>query len=792
MDGDADTTAVSLEHRATTRAHLVAAFVAVGTSVLMTWPLAANAGRFVLRAIYFWDAYTNAMIMGSRVDAVLGRGPLSLYDNYYFAPLPRSIVFNENHFGLSVLFAPFYALTQNPLWAYNLTLLVSLALSVFFTYLLVLHLTRSGYAGIVAGVAFAFCPYALFEIGRIQLVATQWIPASFLFLHRAIERQRPRDSIAFWLCILLQIGTGLYYAMFLVPLLAVAGGVLLARHRPRLRFFYGFGAAAVGAGIVALLMVYPYFSAREAFDLERSLSYASSNDGKLSFFANVHPTNRTLTGMHHLVRAGAAHDEIAFPGFTALVLLLVAIVVPAWRALRRAGAKRAFPHVSHWLLLAFIATYVTLLSRSMLAGALVFGAGLWLFARRGAAHPFGGERGLYGAVLLVAVVMFLGIYPLEWDGAPVRGIYYYFHTYFPGFNGIRKVGRQAVMTTFAVCVLAGFGSAWVFSLLRRRGVRLLCSALLLGAMCYELRCFPHPIEPVWAGDEVPPVLGFVASLPSHDLIASVPQNTGRHRFRGDAGMALHNYLALYHKHRFVNGQSSWQPPVTELARRAVSQLPDEGARRALLSIGTRHIIVFGEDLGPRRQGLAQELAARPGEYRRIFQQGPHSVFTLLQKDERSVALLDTPALPPVAQRVPRSELRARSGLRPGRAHLALDGNERTYWTGGRFQQRGQYFEVDLSSPRPILALEIDDPGRVMDVPASFRLTASRGVENLGVVAEQPLLRFYRTQIFAPATFVFRVVLPQPILADRVVIAVDQPVPGSYFSIHELRLYDARP
>ena len=190
----------------------------------------------MLRAIYHWDAYTNAMIMGSRVDAALGLGPLSLHDDYYFAPLPDSIVFNENHFGLSLIFAPFYLVSGNGLLAYNLTLLVSLALSAFFTYLLVRRLTGSGLAGIIAGVAFAYSPYVFFELGRIQLTATQWIPASFLLLHRAIEGQRPRDAIGFWLVFLLQIGTCLYYAMFLIPLLSLLGGVLLVRNRPSRQF----------------------------------------------------------------------------------------------------------------------------------------------------------------------------------------------------------------------------------------------------------------------------------------------------------------------------------------------------------------------------------------------------------------------------------------------------------------------------------------------------------------------------------------------------------------------------
>jgi hypothetical protein len=764
--------------------------VAVASSVLLTWPLAAHASEFVLRAMYHWDAYTNAMIMGSRVDAALGLAPLSLHDDYFFAPLADSIVFNENHFGLSLIFAPFYLVSGNGLLAYNLTLLVSLALSAFFTYLLVRRLTDSGWAGIIAGVAFAYSPYVFFELGRIQLVATQWIPASFLLLHRAIEGQRARDSIGFWLTFLLQIGTCLYYAMFLIPLLSLLGAVLITNRRPSRRFFVYFGGAAVGAGLAALWMVYPYFAVRRSFDLERSLALASSNDGKFSFFANVHPSNLTLTGMHHLVRSGAAHDEIAFPGFTALSLFAVALVVPAAHAVSRYGRTRVLASVARWVALALGAFVLSLLTHSFLTGALAVGAGLWFFTRHRMLTPFGGNRGAYLAVLLLALTLFLGIHPLDWDGAPVRGLYYYLHSYFPGFNGIRKVGRQAVMTTFAVAVLAGFGGAWVFSRLRTlRDQALLTTALLCG-LCYELRCFPHPLEKVWAAAGAPNVLRFVAALPAKDLVASVPQNTGREVFRGDSGMALHNLLALQHKHRFVNGQSSWQPAVTELARRAVERLPDDGARRALLSIGTRHVVVFGEDLPPERAGLADALAARPDEYQRVFHEGPHSVFTLLERDARSVDLLTTPALPDGARPIPQTELRPRASLRPDRASLVLDGNPNTYWTSGRNQAPGQSFEVELgAAPRPVVALEITAPGRVMDVPTSFRLNAMNGGQDLGVLAEQPLLRFYREQIFEPKNFVFRVVLPRPVALDRLRVSVAQPVPGSYFSIHELRLYE---
>jgi hypothetical protein len=627
-------------------------------------------------------------------------------------------------------------------------------------------------------------------LGRIQLTATPWIPAAFLFLHRALERQRLKDAIGFWLAILMQIGSCLYYVMFLVPVLSLLGGVLIARYRPSRPFFLRFAATAAGAGLVALGMVYPYFSARHHYSLDRSLDYASSNDGKFSFFANVHPTNLTLTGMHHVDSTGRYATEIAFPSFTALGLVLLALAVPAARALSRHGATKTMSAIGQWVALVVAAGYVSLLTHSLLTGTVAVGVGLWWLSRHRFVHTFSGNRRTYFIALLLAVTMFLGIHPLNWDGEPVHGLYYYFYTYFPGFKGIRHVSRQAVMTTFLIVVFAGFGGAWLFSRFRGLLTRSLLGTALLGALCYELRCFPHPLERVWGGAEVPRSLSCAASLPASDLLAFVPQGDGREVFRGDSGLAHHNILALHHKHRFVNGQSSYEPDVTTLGFRALAGLPEDGARRALLSMGAKHLVIFGDDLAPDRAGLPDMLSARPDKFRRIFQLRNQSVFTLLDPDPRSLELLATPELPGGARQIPQRELRADANLQPELAGLAIDGEAGSYWTGGGLQAPGQYFELALSTARPVVALEIDVPGRIWDVPASFRLTAASGNAELGVIVERPELRLYRAQIFEPKNFVFRLVLPQPVTLDRLRLTVMQPTPGSYFSIHELRVYEA--
>ncbi len=789
------------------RQHALVALAALAVAALMTWPLARRASSDVLAAIYYWDAFTNAMIMGGRVDAALGRGPLSLYDDYFFAPLPHSIVFNENLFGLSLVFAPFYVATNDPLWAYNVTLLLSLALSTFFTYLLVRRLTRgagtfaSASAGFLAGVAFAHSPYVFFEIGRIQLVATQWIPACFLFLHRAIEERRRRDVIGLWLCYLLQIGTCLYYAMFLIPLLSLVGGLLLWRSRPSRKLYAELAAVGALAMLIALGMVYPYFAARDAFSLERTLAFASGYDGKLEFFSNVHVTNHTLTSMHHTSERGA-REEIAFPGFTVLLLVCLALTVPLARGVRRLRTQAGRAMLGRGLLVLVVACLATLLAHSMLAGMLALAAGIGLFRLVPANVS---ALGVYLVLAGLAVSMFLGLAPFEWQGEPVHGLYYYFHTYFPGFNGIRKVSRQAVMTTFVFVVLSGFGTAWLLGKLgtlrqpgalvrlgKRPGSWLGAPALGVLMVCtiYELRSFPHATVPVWGKDSVPPAYRFMAGLPAHDLVAGAPQNEGRRVFRGDAGRAFHNYLMLFHKHRSVNGQSSYTLPVTDLVERVLKHLPEDGARRVLASIGTRHVVIHAGDL-PRPQ-LAEELARQPAYFRRVFHEGSDSVFTLVPQEDSALALLDLPQLPAGARLVPREELRASANPGAREARRAIDGDVRSYWSTRRNQARGQYFELEWARELPVVAFEIDSQWHVSHVPASFELSVARAGSAWQNVARQPVVRIYREQIYSPKNFVFRVVLPAPARAERLRISIDQPLPGHEFVVHEARVYVAAP
>lgn len=763
-------------------------------TALMMWPLPLYLRDHVVKAIYHWDAYVNTMSLSSRLRNALGDGPGSIYEvsqytSYFFAPIHDSIVFNESLFGLALLYGPFELLIGEPLAAYNITLLISMTLSQYFTFLLVRRLTGNPWAGAVCGFIFAFSPYATFEMGRIQLVATQWIPLCFLFAHRAAMEQRPRDIAGLFIAYLLQIGTCLYYAMFILPLLGLFLSVWIARRRPGKRFFLQVLGAGSVAGVIALGMTYPYFTSRDAFRMERSEDFASSFDGELSFFFNVHTTNRSLTALHHRTYEEGAHEEVAFPGFTASGLALLGLLAPLVTFARSRG--RAL--VARWLAFGLgtlaLALLATALSHSMLVGALLLGAGVLVFELRGHESPYPPVQRTLVWMLLLSVVLFLGLFPFSWQGEPVRGLYYYLHTFVPGFNGIRKVSRQACMTTLMVLLVAGFGGRAMFARLPNAGVKAVVLAGVLSLCAWELRTFPNELAPIWAGDSVPEAYRFIARQPGHAPVAVTPAYFGRRRFRGHHGMAIHNYMATYHRRRTLNGKSTFIPPVTHLVHQALRALPTSQSTRVLQILGAEFLLLHTEDIPRHRSArILAGLDKQRDAYERVFQDGPQFVYRLLPNPDPTLGLIELPERPGGTVPVPHEALSGTASRElPTPASRAVDGDLESGWRTHRNMRRGDWFELSIDAPHTVHMLELHNQSAFTDHPLSFELAVEDAQGRLRTVYRRPRLKLFRELVYRPKGFVFRVALPKPTRTRRVRITVLEPMPARWWTIDEARL-----
>jgi hypothetical protein len=215
--------------------------------------------------------YGNAWAMAWLVHQAV-RSPLHLLDANSFYPRTSSFTFTEPLLPIAVQGAPLLLAGGPPILAHNVVVLLSFPLAGLAMFLLARDRTGSSAAGLLAGLAYAFCAYRFHHLVHVQSLATQWLPLAVLYLLRSLDTGRARDAALAGLFALLQVLSSGYYAV----MTALALGTILALEWPRARKSdkgRPVIAALLAAAVVALLVFLPYRNAvaRQAAELGREI-----------------------------------------------------------------------------------------------------------------------------------------------------------------------------------------------------------------------------------------------------------------------------------------------------------------------------------------------------------------------------------------------------------------------------------------------------------------------------------------------------------------------------------------
>jgi len=148
------------------------------------------------------------------------------FRNFNYALHPYGIdILKDMSFSIDFLLAVPLALLGGLIFAYNCIFLLAFSLSAFAMYLFAKRITKNTLAALFSGFAFGFSPYQFAHgfAGHFNLIGTWWIPLMLLFLHRAVEEKRVRDSaLAAIFFILASFTSGYYGAMCAALVLCVA------------------------------------------------------------------------------------------------------------------------------------------------------------------------------------------------------------------------------------------------------------------------------------------------------------------------------------------------------------------------------------------------------------------------------------------------------------------------------------------------------------------------------------------------------------------------------------------
>lgn len=313
-----------------------------------------------------------------------------------FYPMRGALALAEHLAGLSPLSTPLVLAGLSPLGAYNVVLILTFALSGFFAYLLVAHLTGSRLAGFCGGLAFGFSPYRASQLAHIQVLASFWMPLALLALHRYVAGRKWPWLVVFGAAWLLQALSNGYY-LFFFPVLIALWLVWFVDWKRSPRTGLAIAAAWILSSLPLVPVLLKYRAIHQWLGLSRPPEEVQRYSGTLASFAHASPMLRLVPG------GAAANDEtFLFPGIAVLVIVAAATV------------------------------YVALRHRDRMRSAT---------ARR---SPFL----FYGAAAVMMWLLALG------PAGPYRLL-----AYLPGFENLRVPARFAMLATLCIAVAAGIAAA---------------------------------------------------------------------------------------------------------------------------------------------------------------------------------------------------------------------------------------------------------------------------------------------------------------------------------------------
>ncbi len=667
------------------RATVAALLLFVVLSLVLTYPLVLHmAGAVEDRQ----DALLNVWITAWDGHQLLS-DPLDLFDANIFYPYPRTLAYSELLLGNALLALPVTAATGNPVLGYNLALLLSFVLSGLGTYLLVLQLTRSPGAGLVAGTIFAFSAYRMTNLAQAQLLTTQWMPFALLALFQLVRRPRARYVAAFVLFFCLQSLSSFYYAILLA--MAVAGLILWqlavrvwlrARGRP-----YG-GApvwkvalhllvAAVLCMLIVLPFALPYFQVQRELSFERSLADSEPFSASLRQYLMVSPDS-VLQGLwlpsDDTPLAGGYAVDALFPGMLVLALAL-------WGLARGRGRTRLMQRF--FLLLALISLVLS------------FGPRLYLA-------------------------------PGEPAGLEIPLPYAWLYSVVPGFKALRAPVRFDALVMLSLAVLAGYGVAAGRD--RQAGERqgsggksaLAGAGALLVVALVVLESLVWPaaqVEAVPVGSHVPPVYGWLAGQGTGPVL-ELPM-----AFTPGGPQLEYQYLSTYHWRTTPDGYSGFVPPKHGQVVYEMDHFPSERAVSLLQGLGVRFVVIHtGRYPADRWQEMDDVLSASD-ELSLVKTFGADRVYQVATRDMDSGSLAVSVYFPP----------RAAAGQPYAAYVLALNQGTRSYAVQPTDAieptVQWQHEEISLSADLPLVT---SPGGGAAVIPLLMTAPAAPGTYELAV------------------------------------------------------------
>ena len=294
------------------RSHALAAALFLALATAMTWPLAANLGSAVA-----WpgDPFINIWILDWDWWATFHQ-PLSLFQANTFYPAKLPLAYSENLYGIAVVLFPLRLLGVGPIAAYNVAMLLGYAFSGFGAYALGRTVTGGWWAGVAAGIFYAFVPFRITHASHVQHVWAGWLPLLIVALLHYAKRPTWGRAALFGAAFLMNGLSNVHWLLF--GSVAIFAAFLIVRPRP-----LPIAACTLAAALLLSPFLIPYAKVAREYDMRRTWQETKrfSAEPRDWFVAP-----ETMRWYGRLKDAKVDPERWLFPGALALVFSAIGVL----------------------------------------------------------------------------------------------------------------------------------------------------------------------------------------------------------------------------------------------------------------------------------------------------------------------------------------------------------------------------------------------------------------------------------------------------------------------------------
>jgi len=736
-------------YKKTFKTDLIVLSVFIGLTVLVTYPTALKMGSTVRDP---GDPLLNTWILAWDIHKILSGDIWNLFNANIFYPHTRTLAYSEHLFPQALIGLTVMLISGNPILTYNFVLLFSFVTSGFGMYLLARYLTNNTFAGVIAGIIYAFSPFMFSNLGHLQIISAGGIPLSFLFLHKFFKDESCKHLLLFTLFYLIQILANMYYALFLTLFvgLYILYYIISKRKYIDWRFLAKIGLFVTIILALAGPFFYQYLAVKQEMGFHRTFVYSADVTSYLST-SGINKLYGKITAPFW--KPGAQ----LFPGVIAFLLGIIGFAYDRKHFSKDCSSKQQLINRKRneikltvslrEIINILLIFYTILITFIIIAGGfefrisatsmrnplltmvfivvirLMFSKKIRKIVVQSVKRFFlliasVRERvWIYFTILVLSCIFSFGL----------KGPYFSLYKYVPGFDGIRVASRFHIFTMFSIAVLASCGVA--FLSLRLSSVkRHIIMPLFVLLIIIEYISIPIPLSAIPVKEHIPQVYKWLSSLQDNFAIVELP-------FPKKVWKEYQRiYYSTYHWHKLVNGSSGYFSPVYLALRQRSMNLPFTNTIKDLEDLGVRYIILHSRSYSKKEfESILTDISKHDKNIKHIGKFEDDHVYELINRRRTNIASIsdEQPLIPQYL------EYQVRSNCNHESAQNAIDGNLTTRWHSGP-QKPGVYFQIDMGKLNKVSGLSLYLGQSPLDYPRGYIVEVSNDGKEWFQVAENIL------------------------------------------------------